>query len=36
MDGLPADRELNEDKLRTLVDAVADLKIVGIRPGRRG
>jgi len=36
MDGLPADQELNEEKLRTLVDAVADLKIVGIRPRPAG
>jgi hypothetical protein len=32
MEGLPADQELIEDKLRTLTDALADLKIVGIRP----
>jgi hypothetical protein len=36
MDGLPADQTLSEDKLRTLVDAVADLKIVGIRPRPAG
>jgi hypothetical protein len=29
--GLPADQELDSDKLRTLTDALADLKIVGIR-----
>jgi Domain of unknown function (DUF4340) len=32
MAGLPADQELVEDKLRTLTDALGDLKIVGIRP----
>jgi hypothetical protein len=32
MAGLPATEELNENNLRTLIDAVADLKIVGIRP----
>jgi hypothetical protein len=32
MDGLSADEQLNETTLRTLSDAVADLKIVGIRP----
>ena len=32
MSGLPADQELIEEKLRTLTDALADLKIVGIRP----
>jgi hypothetical protein len=31
MAGLPADQELVEDKLRTLTDALGDLKIVGIR-----
>ena len=31
MDGLPADKELDSDKLRTLTDALADLKIVGVR-----
>ncbi len=29
---IPAEQELNEDKLRTLTDALGDLKIVGIRP----
>lgn len=29
--GLPADQELDSDKLRTLTDALADLKIVGVR-----
>ena len=28
---LPADKELDSDKLRTLTDALADLKIVGVR-----
>jgi hypothetical protein len=32
MDGIPADQELSEDKLRSLTDALGDLKIVGIRP----
>jgi len=32
MAGLPADQELVEDRLRTLTDALGDLKIVGIRP----
>jgi hypothetical protein len=32
MDNLPPDQELNEDKIRTMGDALADLKIVGIRP----
>lgn len=32
MEGLPANQELVEDKLRSLTDALADLKIVGIRP----
>jgi len=36
MDGIPADQELSEDKLRTLADALADLKIVGIRPRPAG
>jgi hypothetical protein len=36
LEGLPADQQLNEDKLRTLSDAVADLKIVGIRPRPAG
>jgi hypothetical protein len=36
MEGLPADQQLSEDKLRTLSDAVADLKIVGIRPRPAG
>jgi hypothetical protein len=31
MAGLPADKELDSDKLRTLTDALADLKIVGVR-----
>ena len=30
--GLPPDQELDSDKLRTLTDALADLKIVGVRP----
>jgi hypothetical protein len=30
--GLPADQELNEEKLRGLTDALGDLKIVGVRP----
>src|SRR5262249_9171472 len=29
--GLPADKELDSDKIRTLTDALADLKIVGVR-----
>jgi len=32
MAGVPADQELDSDKLRTLTDALADLKIVGVRP----
>ncbi len=32
MAGLSADQELNEEKLRALNDALADLKIVGVRP----
>jgi hypothetical protein len=36
MAGIPADQQLSEDKLRTLSDAVADLKIVGIRPRPAG
>jgi Domain of unknown function (DUF4340) len=36
MAGLPATEQLNENNLRTLVDAVADLKIVGIRPRPAG
>jgi Domain of unknown function (DUF4340) len=36
MDGLAANEELNENNLRTLSDAVADLKIVGIRPRPAG
>src|SRR5262249_53262913 len=36
MEGLPADQQLNEDKLRTMSDAVGDLKIVGIRPRPAG
>ncbi len=31
MAGLPADKELDSDKLRTMSDALADLKIVGVR-----
>ncbi len=36
MDGISAGEQLNENKLRTLSDAVADLKIVGIRPRPAG
>ena len=36
MDGLSASEQLNENNLRTLSDAVADLKIVGIRPRPAG
>ena len=36
MDGIPPEQELNEDKLRTLSDALGDLKIVGIRPRPAG
>ncbi len=36
MDGLGANEQLNENNLRTLSDAVADLKIVGIRPRPAG
>ncbi len=36
MDGLSAGEQLNENNLRTLSDAVADLKIVGIRPRPEG
>ncbi|MGP0062575.1 MAG: DUF4340 domain-containing protein, partial [Isosphaeraceae bacterium] len=32
MEGLSADKEVNEEQLRTLTDAVGDLKIVGVRP----
>ncbi len=32
MAGLPAGQELVEDRLRTLTDALGDLKIVGVRP----
>jgi hypothetical protein len=32
MEGLAPDQELVEDKLRTLNDALGDLKIVGVRP----
>jgi hypothetical protein len=32
MAGMPADKEVNEEQLRTLTDAVGDLKIVGVRP----
>src|SRR5262245_62359456 len=31
MAGLSADQELDSDKIRTLSDALADLKIVGVR-----
>ena len=31
MEGLLADQELDSDKIRTLTDALADLKIVGVR-----
>ena len=30
--GVPAGQELNEDKMRSLTDALGDLKIVGVRP----
>jgi hypothetical protein len=30
--GVPAGQEANEDKLRSLTDALGDLKIVGVRP----
>ena len=36
MDGIPEGQALNEDKLRSMVDAVADLKIVGVRPRPSG
>jgi Domain of unknown function (DUF4340) len=36
MDDLPAGQELVEDKLRALTDALADLKIVGVRPRPAG
>ncbi len=36
MDGISAGEQLNENNLRTLSDAVADLKIVGIRPRPAG
>jgi len=36
MDNIPAEHVINDDKLRTMVDAVADLKIVGIRPRPAG
>jgi hypothetical protein len=36
MEGLKATEQLNENNLRTLSDAVADLKIVGIRPRPAG
>jgi len=36
MEGVPADQELSEDKLRSLTDALGDLKIVGIRPKPAG
>jgi hypothetical protein len=32
MASIPAGQELNEDKLRSLTDALGDLKIVGVRP----
>jgi Domain of unknown function (DUF4340) len=32
MEGLPADQELSDEKLRALTDALGDLKIVGVRP----
>jgi hypothetical protein len=35
-DGLAANEQLNDNNLRTLSDAVADLKIVGIRPRPSG
>ncbi|QEH36374.1 hypothetical protein OJF2_49360 [Aquisphaera giovannonii] len=31
MEGMPADKELDADKLRAMADALADLKIVGVR-----
>ena len=31
----PAGQELDSDKLRTLTDALGDLKIVGVRPSPR-
>jgi hypothetical protein len=34
--GVPPEQELSEDKLRTLSDALGDLKIVGIRPRPAG
>ena len=36
MDGISAGEQLNENNLRTLSDALADLKIVGIRPAAGG
>jgi Domain of unknown function (DUF4340) len=36
MEGIPAGQELSEDKLRSLTDALGDLKIVGIRPRPAG
>ncbi|MGO9467896.1 MAG: DUF4340 domain-containing protein [Isosphaeraceae bacterium] len=36
MAGLPAGQELVEDRLRTLTDALGDLKIAGIRPKPAG
>jgi hypothetical protein len=36
MDGITAAEQLNDDNLRKLSDAVADLKIVGIRPRPEG
>ena len=30
--GIPPDQELNEDRLRSLTEALGDLKIVGVRP----
>jgi hypothetical protein len=35
-DPLPADQELDPDKLKALTDALADLKIVGVRPKPAG
>jgi hypothetical protein len=32
MAGTPPDKEVNEEKLRSLTDALGDLKIVGVRP----
>ncbi len=30
--GIPPDKEVNEDRLCSLTDALGDLKIVGVRP----